>query len=469
MKLIARSFLVLAIAAAALAVSVSAAAASTLFGNTAIESSGDSLSGTHSEAFRYESSLAGTATAVSVYLTSSSGAKVALYAESGGKPSTLLASGEVSSNTAKAWVAIPLASSVAIAKGTHYWIALQPRAGGKVNFRDHSLSGETNYEGSGFANPWSTIETYTDGPMSAYVTGEETKGFTCPGGSLTPDEKGFIEITTNNQLVCGQEVKEIIIAPGVEGTVIEHNLISGGGEGINAGGVNCSIPNGPVYEGCTSSPPFTDTLIAYNEFKGPFYEDAIHTNNFKELTIEHNWLHGFEETGNHTDGWQNVWGGEDAVFSHNVISNFVGEGTLLKDGDVTNVEYVDNLIVESGSNEAAPTGEIPLLVAGVHNLVLTHNTYASNIAPGELMYLETSSATAKYNVFDNLELFENGELNESQNNLDIEPWTFFPDETDVFGTPTFNADWQTTKKAKDGTTLGIDFPMSEVTEEAGLP
>ena len=48
---------------------------------------------------------------------------------------------------------------------------------------------------------------------------------------------------------------------------------------------------------------------------------------------------------NPTDGWQNVWGGEEAVFTHNVISDFVGEGTLLKDGDVTNVKYMDNLIV----------------------------------------------------------------------------------------------------------------------------
>jgi hypothetical protein len=458
-----------ALAALACALPASAAEATTLFGNTTVESSGDSLTGTHSEVFRYESSLAGTASGVSVYLTSTSGAKVALYAESEGKPTTRLATGQVGSNSAKSWVAIPLESSIAIAKGAHYWIALQPNGGGKVNFRVHALSGETDYEGSGFANPWSTIETYTDGPMSAYVTGEESKGFTCPKGSLTPNEKGFVEITTSNQLVCGQEVKEITIAPGVEGTVIEHNFISGGGNAINAGGVNCSIPNGPFYEGCTSSPPFTDTLIAYNEFEGPFFEDPIHTNNFKDLTIEHNWLHNFEETGNHTDGWQNVWGGEDAVFSHNVISDFVGEGTLLKDGDVTNVKYEDNLIVESGLNEAAPEGEAELQTFGVHGIELIHNTFASNVAPGQVIRGETTGSTAKYNVFDNLEIIEGGELTESQNNLDIEPWSFFPSETDVFGTPTFNADWQTTKKAQDGTTLGIDFPASEVEEEAGLP
>lgn len=457
------------LAVVAWAAPVSAAGATTLFGTTAVEKSGDSLTGTNSEAFRYESSLAGTATGVSVYLSSTGGAKVALYAESEGKPSTRLATGQVTSNTAKTWVAIPLESGVAIAKGSHYWIALQPNGGGKVDFRVHALSGETDYEGSGFANPWSTIHTYSDGPLSAYVTGEEAKGFTCPGGSLTPNGAGLIEISSNNQLVCGQEVKEIIIAPGVDGTVIEHNLISGGGEGIFAGGVNCSIPNGPVYEGCTSSPPFTDTLIAYNEFAGPFTEDAIHTNNFEGLTIEHNWLHGFEETGSHTDGWQNVWGGEEAVFTHNVISDFVGEGTLLKDGDVTDVRYEDNLIIESGTNVAAPEGEVPLLTAGAHGLELIHNTFASNIAPGELLYGASSSATAKYNAFDNLELLEGGELNESQNNLAMEPWSFSPSKTDVFGTPTYNADWQTTKKAQDGTTLGIDFPASEVKEEAGLP
>ncbi|HEV7616050.1 MAG TPA: hypothetical protein VGO36_07450 [Solirubrobacterales bacterium] len=464
MKLLVRFSFLIALVAATCAMPVSAAEATTLFGTTSVEGSGDSLTGTHSEAFRYESSLAGTATGVSIYLTSSTGAKVALYAESGGKPGTRLATGEVSTNTAKTWVSIPLASSVAIAKGAHYWIALAPK-GSKIIFRTHALSGETDYEGSGFANPWSTIETYTDGPMSAYVTGEETKGFTCPKGSLTPNEKGFVEITTSNQLVCGQEVKEITIAPGVEGTVIEHNFISGGGNGINAGSVNCSIPNGPVYEGCTSTPAFTNTLIAYNEFKGPFGEDPIHTNNFKDLTIERNWLHDFEETGNHTDAWQNVWGGEDAVFSHNVISDFVGEGTLLKDGDVTNVKYENNLMIESGTNEAAPFGEAELQTIGVHGIELIHNTFEGGT--GENIRVETTGAIAKYNVFDNLTILEGGELTESQNNLDVEPWSFFPSETDVFGTPTYNADWQTTKKAQDGTTLGIQFPASEVIEEAG--
>jgi hypothetical protein len=468
MKLLVRMSLTAALVIAACALPVSVAEGATLFGNATVESSGDSLTGTHSEAFRYESSLAGTATGVSVYLTSTSGAKVALYAESEGKPSTRLATGQVASNTAKTWVAVPLESSVSIAKGTHYWIALQPNGGGKVNFRDHASSGTTDYEGNAFANPWSTINTYTDGPMSAYVTGEETvgeEGSACPGGSLTPNGSGLIEITTSNQLVCGQEVKEITIAAGVEGTVIEHNRISGGYFGVGGGGVNCTIPNGPVYEGCTSEPPFTDTLIAYNEFEGPFGEDPIHTNNFEGLTIEHNWLHDFEEIGNHTDAWQNVWGGEDAVFRHNVVSDFVGEGTLLKDGDVTNVRYEDNLIVNSGINEAAPFGEASLQTFGVHGMELLHNTYANG--GGEVIRAETTGSTAKYNVFDNLELLEGGELAESQNNLDVEPWSFFYDATDELGTPTFNADWQTAKKARDGTTLGIDFPASEVEEEAG--
>jgi len=472
MKLLRRVGFAIVLAAVACVMPVSAAQATTLFGTTTVEGFEDFLTGTHSEAFRYESSVAGTATAVQLYLTSTSGAKVALYGESEGKPSTRLATGQVSSNTAKTWVSIPLESSVAIAKGTHYWIALAPKSSGsKISFRDHGSTsgGETDYEGSGFANPWSTTATYEDGPLSAYVTGEEKEeepeGFPCPKGSLTPNGEGVIQVTTNNQLVCGQEVKEIGISPGVEGTVIEHNFISGGGDGISAGGVNCSIPNGPVYEGCESEPAFTNTLIAYNEFEGPFGEDPIHTNNFKDLTIEHNWLHDFEETGNHTDGWQNVWGGEGAVFSHNVISNFVGEGTLLKDGDVTNVKYEDNLIVESGTNESAPEGEASLQTFGVHGIELIHNTYA--LSGGEVIRAETTGAIAKYNIFDNLTILEEPELTESQNNLDVEPWSFEPDETDVFGTPTFNADWQTTKKAQDGTTLGIDFPASEVMEEAG--
>lgn len=463
-----RNFIFSALLAVALTLAgTTAADASTLFGTTTIQSTSDSLTGTHSEAFRYESSIAGTASAIEIYLTSTTGAKVALYSESSSKPASLLASGHVSSNTTKTWVSIPLESSVAIAKATHYWIALEPSSGGKVNFRDHATGGATDYEGNGFANPWSTIETYSNGPMSAYVTGEA--GFSCPSGSLTPNGEGVIEVTTSKQLVCGQEAREVMISPGVEGTVIEHNHISGGGEGVNAGGVDCSIHNGPVYEGCESQPAFTDTLIAYNDIEGPFTEDAIHTNNFKGLTIEHNWLHGFEETGNHTDGWQNVWGGEEAVFAHNVVSNFVGEGLILKDGDVTNVKYNDNLITSSGVNETAKEGEAELQTFGVHGIEMVHDTYANNTPKGEVIRVETTSATAKYDVFDNLEVLESGELSESQNNLDEEPWSFFPSATDEFGTPTFTAGWQTTKKSQDGTTLGIDFPASEVEEQAGLP
>jgi hypothetical protein len=171
MKLIVRTCFAVVLTAVACAMPVSTAEATTLFGTTTVEGFGDFLTGTHSEAFRYESPLAGTATGVSIYLTSTSGVKVALYAESGGKPSTPLATGQVSSNTANTWVAVPLESSVAITKGTHYWIALAPK-GSKVKFPDHGLGGETDYEGNGFANPWSTTETYGDGPLSAYVTGE---------------------------------------------------------------------------------------------------------------------------------------------------------------------------------------------------------------------------------------------------------------------------------------------------------
>lgn len=152
-----------------------------------------------------------------------------------------------------------------------------------------------------------------------------------------------------------------------------------------------------------------------------------------------------------------------------MISDFVGEGTLLGDGDVTNVKYENNLIVESGTSEAAPVGEAELQTFGVHGIDLVHNTFAGNALPGEFIRAGTTGSTAKYNVFDNLEILEGGALSESQNNLDVEPWSFFPSETDVFGTPTLNADWQTTKKAQDGTTLGIQFPASEVVEEAGLP
>src|SRR6478672_6212095 len=108
MRLTIRIVLAVALVVAACALPASPAQATTLFGNPTIESSGDSLTSTHSEAFRYESSVAGTASGVSIYLTSTSGVKVALYGESEGKPSTRLATGQIGSNTAKTWVSVPL-------------------------------------------------------------------------------------------------------------------------------------------------------------------------------------------------------------------------------------------------------------------------------------------------------------------------------------------------------------------------
>ncbi len=152
-----------------------AAAASVLLGDTAVEWQYDALNGGQAEAFRFKAGASGLAGAVHVYTsagTSASTLIVGLYDSAPGRPGTLLSTGSASPDPGT-WINVSIAP-VELVLGRIYWLAILGR-GGWARYRDRA-SGPCPSEMSAsqhlraLPSSWRTGATYSDCPLSAYVT-----------------------------------------------------------------------------------------------------------------------------------------------------------------------------------------------------------------------------------------------------------------------------------------------------------
>jgi hypothetical protein len=144
------------------------------------------------------------------------------------------------------------------------------------------------------------------------------------------------------------------VMPGASGMTIDHNRITGGGQGID-------MP--------TSSTMVNDTKITGNELIGPFGEDAIHLNRYHDangdgigVLIEGNEITNVRENGNHSDCLQTVWVGDHIVFRKNYLHDNRCQGFFIKDqaslgspsGPVVGITVDDNLFVRNHEPCGAP-------------------------------------------------------------------------------------------------------------------
>jgi hypothetical protein len=117
---------------------------------------------------------------------------------------------------------------------------------------------------------------------------------------------------------------EVIVQPGSSAIGVEHNRVSGGYFGIDAGP--------------TATATIDDTRIVGNKFVGPFGEDAIHLNRYHDgdgdgvgVLIEGNEITNVRENGNHSDCLQTVWVGDHIVFRKNYLHDNRCQGFFVKD------------------------------------------------------------------------------------------------------------------------------------------
>jgi parallel beta helix pectate lyase-like protein len=129
----------------------------------------------------------------------------------------------------------------------------------------------------------------------------------------------------------------VVIQTNSVGITIEHNRITGGGQGIDA------CPTNTAW--CT------DERIIGNQLIGPFGEDAIHANRYHGLYVEGNEITNVRENGNHSDCLQTVWRGDHIYFRNNYLHDNRCQGFFVKDQTLSTPEIpggpVEGIVVEN--------------------------------------------------------------------------------------------------------------------------
>jgi len=144
--------------------------------------------------------------------------------------------------------------------------------------------------------------------------------------------------------------KGVVIQPGANAITVEHNRITGGGEGVDA------CPTERTY--CS------EMKIIGNQLIGPFGEDAIHANRYHGLLVEGNEITQVRENGAHSDCLQTVWRGDHLSFRKNYLHNNRCQGFFVKDqtlstpeipgGPVEGIAVEDNLFLRNHEPCGAP-------------------------------------------------------------------------------------------------------------------
>jgi hypothetical protein len=157
-----------------------------LLGNYALETKADPISSQQSEAWPFTATASGNAATAYINLDSTSSAQgvlVGLYSDSSGSPGTLLATATISSPVS-GWNNANLSSNPAVTSGTNYWIAVLGTGTGQVVVRDRN-AGSCNAKVNATPNNWTSLHnpfgttsstTYTDCPISAYITSATSQG-----------------------------------------------------------------------------------------------------------------------------------------------------------------------------------------------------------------------------------------------------------------------------------------------------
>jgi hypothetical protein len=163
-----------------------------------------------------------------------------------------------------------------------------------------------------------------------------------PGVTLRAQNPG--QATIEGATVGGSHLTlaRFVITNGVSipgGTVaptIEHNRITGGGQGIDA---------------CTTTTEWcTEMRILGNQLIGPFGEDAIHANRYHGLYVEGNEITQVRENGAHSDCLQTVWRGDHIYFKRNYLHDNRCQGFFIKDQTMSTPEIpggpIEGVVVE---------------------------------------------------------------------------------------------------------------------------
>jgi hypothetical protein len=281
---------------------------------------------------------------------------------------------------------------------------------------------------------------------------------------------GEVDIGGSHLVMRNMWIKgEVTIDAGASHITLDHNDITGGGEGIVFDTSDCTVPNAPKWNGCEPLAPVTDVIISGNRLHDigqPGTEDAIHLDNWRNVTITGNEFDHIIESGNHTDCVQSVYGGSDLTFTRNYEHNNDCQGFFVKDGDATNVSFTNNLFVRDNEPDGKGAHFFDLAQFwNIQGLTIAHNTIWDG--KGIVLVAEGArnppSATIDHNLFSYFSISKPigtaYTLTESYNLFGHRPSSFAPGTTDRTTTrPRFtDAGGNPYRLARNPHHVGIDW------------
>jgi|GEM_PF-1852149 hypothetical protein len=210
------------------------------------------------------------------------------------------------------------------------------------------------------------------GPLSFETS--HSSDVTLEGAPGAHVEVGKLSVSASHLVLRGLWVHgEVALAAGDSYVTIDHDDITGGGEGVVFDTSNCKAPNAPSWPECEPQAPVSNVTISGDHFHDIGLgesEDAIHIDWWSDLTVTGNEFERILESGNHTDCLQSVYGGTNLTFTHNYEHNNDCQGIFIKDGDATNVTVSDNLFLRDHEGSYANFAQI----WNSTNLVMEKNT-----------------------------------------------------------------------------------------------
>jgi hypothetical protein len=173
-----------------------------------------------------------------------------------------------------------------------------------------------------------------------------------------------------------------------------------------------SVTGGVYVIGNTSSSAknveFSGNLIRPRSGSGE--KDTFMVQRFEGLRIEGNQIWVADEDGGHNDGLQTVWGGRGLIFRGNWIRGGAGsQGFFIKDGQVSNVTFEDNLIAGRPSKlpyagaplqffDTVPNSSHPFYTG--YGMVIRRNTIWSNPNISYVRECQNRKILVEFNVMD---------------------------------------------------------------------
>jgi hypothetical protein len=227
----------------------------------------------------------------------------------------------------------------------------------------------------------------------------DVQGFKVAGQTVFTGEN-WQGVKSSRLRVHGMEFTgQVLVNAGQDHLVLERNWWHDTpGTALALSSVNQTVPYAPV-QGTVVESPITNTTVRNNKFEDPGV-DAILASNFDHLDITENEFTGVAENSNdHSDVFQSVWGGSDLWFDRNYVHDNSGQGFFVKDGLVTDAVVNDNLFVRNTGS-----GQPIHIVTGQDFFMKNNVTWGND--QGSSITDPSSDFDITENVFEYLNLVE---------------------------------------------------------------